>query len=289
MISLRKVGMTALFPILGAGLIGSTAIAQTAGTDYFAYRSGARIVQMPADANISEMSASPLNLIDESPSTDWTGEAGQVVFVFELAEETELSRIAFDTGGLNRDRKAPKGFTIALSNTSAKSGFEDVLSGQLRMNANGQSFAFKPEERPTGRWVRLTIEGNYGDDYTGLTGFHGYGRQTTNTASMPDMTGNYDGASGWGWIHLTQQGDRVTGCYEYERGEVTGTIDGRVMKLDMVQTGSDESKSRTLGLFQLTADRRGIVGITRGLDRASRDSYANYYSARKTGNSAGGC
>ena len=48
-----------------------------------------------------------------------------------------------------------------------------ALSGDLRMNANGQSFAFKPEERPTGRWVRLTILGNHGDDYTGFTGFHG--------------------------------------------------------------------------------------------------------------------
>ena len=290
MISLRRARTMALVPILGAGALISTAAApQTAGTDFFTYRAGARIVAMPADADIAEMSSSPFNLIDESASTDWTGEAGQAVFVLELSEETELSRIAFDTAGLNRDRKAPRGFTVALSNTSANSGFEEVLSGELRMNANGQSFAFKPEDRPTGRWVRLTIESNHGDDYTGLTGFHGYGRQTTASASTPDLTGNYDGASGWGWIHLKQEGDRVAGCYEYQRGEFTGTVDGRVLKLDIVDTSSDESKTRLTGIFQLTPDGRGIVGLVRGVDRASRDSYAAYYSARKVGRSAGGC
>lgn len=290
MISLRKARLVAMVPMLGAGaLLVSTGSAQTAGTDYFTYRAGARILAMPADADVSEMSASPLNLIDESVRTDWTGAAGQAVFVLELAEETELSRIAFDTGGLNRDRKAPRGFTVALSNTSPTSGFEEVLSGEMRMNANAQSFSFKEGERPVGRWVRLTIESNHGDDYTGMTGFHGYGRQMTHAAAAPDFNGNYEGASGLGWIHLRQEGNRVAGCYEYQQSEVSGVVDGRVLKLDIVETDSEGSKTRRTGLFQFTPDRRGIVGLVRKADAAGRDSYADYYSARKTGNTPGGC
>ena len=289
MISLRKLRMVALLPVIGAGaLIGTAAAAQTAGTDYFSYRAGASILEMPDDAFISEMSSSPLNLIDDSTTTDWTGKAGQVVFVLELAEETELSRIAFDTGGLNRDRKAPRGFTVELSNTSASSGFEEVLSGELRMNANGQAFSFKPEERPTGRWVRLTIQGNYGDDYTGMTGFHGYGRQMSQSET-PNFEGNYDGASGLGWIHIQQDGNRVSGCYEYQQGEFSGTIEGRVMKLSITETSSVGDKTQNIGYFQMTPDRRGIVGMVRENSASGRGSYAAYYSGRKTGNSPGGC
>lgn len=290
MISLRKLRLVALLPVISAtALLGNTAAAQTAGADYFSYRAGASFVATPQDDRLSQMESTPLNLLDDSTTTDWTGDGGEAVFVLELAEETEISRIAFDTAGLNRDRKAPKDFTIELSNTSANSGFEEVLSGTLRMATNSQAFSFKEGERPVGRWVRLTIHGNYGDDYSGFTGFHGYGRQMTHDASLPNMTGTYDGASGWGWIHITQQGNRVTGCYEYERGEITGTVEGNVLKLDMIENSSDGRQTHNLGLFQLTPDGRGIVGLVRGNDRASRDSYAAYYSARKTGNSPGGC
>lgn len=289
-LSLSRLRMMALVSAIGVGaLLGTAAVAQSASTDFFAYRAGARILAMPADANISEMSSSPLNLIDDAVATDWTGQAGQTVFVLELSAETELSRISFDTSGLNRDRKAPRGFTVALSNTSANSGFEEVLSGEMRMNANNQSFGFKEGDRPVGRWVRLTIESNHGDDYTGMTGFHGYGRQMTAPAPMPDVSGNYDGASGWGWIHLKQEGNRVGGCYEYQQGEVTGVIDGRVLKLDIMETDSQGDKTRRTGIFQFTPDRRGIVGLVRKADQAGRDSYAEYYSARKVSNTPGGC
>ena len=67
-------------------------------SDLFAFSQGARLVQVPDDAEFTAMDSSPLNLIDGSATTDWTGEAGRpAVFVLELAERTELSRIAFDS------------------------------------------------------------------------------------------------------------------------------------------------------------------------------------------------
>ncbi|ATY33940.1 discoidin/SUN/FTP domain-containing protein [Sphingomonas psychrotolerans] len=289
MTALRKAHMGAALPMIGAGLLlAAPALAQGAATDLFSYRAGADILEFPDNSPLNRMESSPFNLIDDSASTDWTGDGG-AVFVLELAEETELSRIAFDTGGLNRNQKAPKGFTVELSNSSANSGFEKVLSGNLRMNANGQSFAFKPEERPTGRWVRLTILGNHGDDYTGFTGFHGYGRATTQSGDTPDFTGKYEGGSGLGWIRLHQQGDKVTGCYEYQQSRVTGTVSGRVMKLDIVETDSAGDTTRRTGLFQMTPDGRGFRGLVRKNDPSARDAYADYYTAEKTSNKAGGC
>jgi hypothetical protein len=113
--------------------------------------------------------------------------------------------------------------------------------------------------------------------------------QTTHSADMPDFTGNYEGASGWGWIHLSQQGDRVTGCYEYQRGQVTGTVDGRVMKLDIVETDSAGDATRRTGLFQMIPDGSGFRGLVRKNDPSARDAYADYYTAEKTSNKAGGC
>jgi hypothetical protein len=288
MIAFRKTRMAASLTGVAA-LFATPLFAQTGQTDLFSYRAGATFVEIPSGAELSQMESTPLNLLDESTTTDWTGDGGRAVFVLELAEETELSRIAFDTAGLNRDQKAPRAFTIELSNTSADSGFEEALSGNLKMATNNQSFPFKPEERPTGRWVRLTILGNHGDDYSGFTGFHGYGRATTSSATLPDMTGNYDGASGWGWVHMTQNGNHVSGCYEYQRGQFTGTINGRVLNLTMVDTDSNGARTTNQGLFQLTPDGRGIRGLVRGLDRASRDSYAAFYSARKVSRNPGGC
>jgi len=259
-------------------------------TDLFAFSQGARLVQVPDDAEFTAMDSSPLNLIDGSATTDWTGEAGRpAVFVLELAERTELSRVAFDTAFLNRDEKSPRAIRVELSDTSARSGFVPILAADLKMKKDGQSFGFDPEHRPVGRWVRLTIASNYGDDYTGLTGFHGYGRQLTATATLPDVTGRYEGWSGWGTLNLTQNGDTVTGCYEYQAGRVTGRIDGRVLTLDMVETGPDGAPRRLSGYFGLTPDGGKLIGFARGLTESDRLGYATYMSADRRANRPGAC
>lgn len=248
-------------------------------TDLFSFASGARILKAPDDVDMATMSASPLNLIDGSTVTDWTGEGGEVSFVFELAETTELSRIAFDTdGAMSHDNSAIKDFIVEVSETSATKGYQEVLSGSLKMKKNGQSFSFKPEERPVAKWVRLTVLNNYGGDYQGFTGFHGYGKQLTAEADMPDLSGKYDGASGWGLINLTDA-DEVSGCYEYQGGIFEGRVQGRVLMLDMTERLNDDTK--LYGVFQLTSDGRKLYGLVRNEGSAHEDAYASYYSAEK--------
>ena len=260
--------------------------AKEAGSpDLFSYAEGNRILQAPDGTGMSQMEATPLNLIDDSAATDWTDAAGEAVFVFELAELTELHRIAFDTGGLNRDMKSPKEFVLEVSETSATKGFSEVLGGTLKMAKNGQSFSFKPEERPTAQWVRLTILNNHGDDYQGFTGFHGYGKQLTQDASMPDLTGKYEGASGWGRINMTDSDAGVSGCYAYQQGEFDGVVEGRVLKVNMHQR---ENGERMNGVFQMMPGGK-LVGLVRGEGSAQRDTYAAYYSAEKESNKPNGC
>ena len=259
--------------------------------DLFAFAQGGRIVAAPADVEMSQMDSSPINLIDGSANTDWTGEAkGPPVFVFELEERSELDRIAFDTAPLNRDAKAVRSVRVEISDTSATSGFVTIVETRLQMLKNNQNFRFDPKKPlPVGRWVRLTIVDNYtGDEYSAFTGFRGYGRKLTADAKIPDVTGSYEGSSGWGTVNLTQQGDRVTGCYGFQQGKVSGVIKGRTMTLDMLETASDGSTIRHRAFFGLSGDGRRLVGIGRNTDPALM-GYFDYYRADRVGNRPGSC
>lgn len=259
--------------------------------DLFAFSEGARLVQYPEDVMISQMDSSPLNLIDGFVATDWTGQASpSPVFVLELPERTELSRISFDTGPLNRDAKAVRSVTVEVSDTSSTSGFELVAELSLKRLKNNQSFSFDPEFLPVGRWVRLTVVDNHsGDEYSALTGFHGYGRALTAVAKMPNVTGTYDGRSGWGKIHLTQTGDQVTGCYAYLNGRVTGVIKGRTMILTMTETGLDGSPIKHRAYFGMSANGRELIGMGRNTDPALGEGYFDFYAADRVSNRAGSC
>lgn len=259
--------------------------------DLFAFSEGARLVQYPEDVMISQMDSSPLNLIDGFVATDWSGLASPTpVFVLELPERTELSRISFDTGPLNRDAKAVRSVTVEVSDTSSTSGFELVAELSLKRLKNNQSFSFDPEFLPVGRWVRLTVVDNHsGDEYSALTGFHGYGRALTAVAKMPNVTGTYDGRSGWGKIHLTQTGDQVTGCYAYLNGRVTGVIKGRTMILTMTETGLDGSPIKHRAYFGMSANGRELIGMGRNTDPALGEGYFDFYAADRVSNRAGSC
>src|SRR3546814_9796152 len=69
--------MKYLGTLIVALALAAPAAAQTGpATDLFAFSQGARLVQVPDDAEFTAMDSSPFNLIDGSATTDWTGEAG---------------------------------------------------------------------------------------------------------------------------------------------------------------------------------------------------------------------
>jgi outer membrane protein OmpA-like peptidoglycan-associated protein len=48
-------------------------------------------------------------------------------------------------------------------------------------------------------------------------------------ATLADVSGTYD--SDYSLFHIRQQGSAIVGCYEYNEGLLTGSVEGRVMKL----------------------------------------------------------
>lgn len=278
---------------LAAALVAttSTAAPRSAGQrDLFAFSEGALIVQMPDDAVMSQMDSSPINLIDGNRTTDWTGAANKpAVFVIELAERTELSRIAFDQAFLNIDSKAASEVLVEISDTSPQDGFQEILSATLKMRKDNQSFSFDPENLPVGRWIRLTVLSNYGNDYSAMTGFRGYGKQLTQDATMPEVTGTYEGWSGWGKVSFTESDAGVSGCYAYQGGQFSGQVNGRVLTLEMTETAFDGSETRQIGHFTMSDDGRKVWGIARASDDPEALGYATYMSADRTSTKAAIC
>ncbi len=266
----------------------ASATAAAADNDLFAFAAGARFVAKPEAASYSDMAYGPYNLIDESTASDWTGEAAKpAVFVLELPEQTALTRLAFDTGGMNREEKAPNAVTVEVSDVSATEGFKPALTTSLKVAANGQSFTLPA--KVTGRWVRLTVSGSHGDEYVGFTGFHGYGEQLTHTATIANVSGTYEGWSGWGKVHLKQEGSRVTGCYEYRDGVVAGGVEGGLLKVEMIEQVDGGGTDRQLGLFIVSSDGKALFGLTRQDGGVQDYGYNAEYSGDKISNDIGDC
>jgi outer membrane protein OmpA-like peptidoglycan-associated protein len=267
----------------------SAAVPQPPAQDMLAFAAGTQIVAKPQDnQGLFQMDSDPINLIDEAASTDWTAIAKPVpVVVFELPERTEVERLVFDSAGLNRDEKSPKSVKVELSDAGIDSGYTTILETQLEKARNDQSFAVA--EKTAGRWLRLSVASNYGDDYVGMTGLHAYGKQLTQDAALADVSGTYDGWNGWGKVRLKQEGTRVTGCYEYRDGVIAGGIEGRLMKAAMQETDDDGKQTKQLGLFSFSPDGALVMGLARAADAEPGAGFSTFYTGKKLGNDIGDC
>lgn len=266
-----------------------TAAPQPPPQDLLAFAAGTQIVAKPQDnQGLFQMDSDPINLIDEAASTDWTAIAKPVpVVVFELPERTEVERLVFDSAGLNRDEKSPKSVKVELSDAGIDSGYTTILETQLEKARNDQSFAVA--EKTAGRWLRLSVASNYGDDYVGMTGLHAYGKQLTQDAALADVSGTYDGWNGWGKVRLKQEGTRVTGCYEYRDGVIAGGIEGRLLKATMQETDDDDTQTKQLGLFSFSQDGSLVMGLVRAADAEPGAGFSTFYTGKKLGNDIGDC
>ncbi len=259
---------------------------QSPPQDLFAFAAGTQIVSSTA-GDIYGATYSPYSLIDESTSTEWMVEAAAPAsVVLELAERTSLTRLAFDSDGMNIDEKSAKSIRVEVSDTSPTSGYKLVLEAALKMAANNQEFTLPADT--VGRWVKITAQGSFDSDYLALVAVHGYGKQLTSDARLPDLTGSYEGASGWGVVRLKHTGTRAVGCYEYLEGVIAGGTEGRVLKAEMVEQ-SPSGPQKLIGLFTFASADKRLVGLVRNADSDKESALYSFYTAEKTGPDTGQC
>lgn len=225
------------------------------------------------------------NLLDDSPDTGWASETNQTrnnVFVFELAEKAILERFEFDNAAVDDDGASAGGIVVEVSDTSAETGYTQVLEASLADKTDGQKFpALK---KIPARWVRLTLKDNHGSKgWTELLSFRGYGEKPAPT-SPGDISGTYD--SSYSKFHIRQQGTALTGCYEFEGGLLTGTIEGRVMKLTWQEEGGPEDSGPAVMVF--ARDGQSFMGFFWGSGK-EKGAPEGRWEGKKVSPQVGGC
>jgi len=187
-------------------------------------------------------------MLDDDRATGWAsphGDLGPHVLVLELPSRTTLSAFEFDTKSVDGAGRGAKGIVVEVSDAGPDSGFRDVLRASLRDRADSQHFA--AQAGVAGRWLRLTIAGNWGDaQYTELMGFRGFGAAEPGVA-LPDVSGTY--TTNYNDFHIRQQGSALIGCYELRDGLLEGTVEGRVMRLTWHENGGPQDDGPAIFVF----------------------------------------
>lgn len=198
---------------------------------------------------------SALGIIDERPESGWAtpeGVLGPQVFVIELPEQTVLKTLTFDLAGTDGAGRGAKDVLVEMSNTDAKSGFQKIGQVALKDKVDNQTFPVQAEV--PGRWVRVTAQTNHGaNDYLELMDFRATGKQLTH-APVANISGTYD--TNYNQFHVRQEGTSLTGCYEYDKGVLTGGIEGRVLKFTWI-----EESGRGPAVMVVSADGKKLVGL----------------------------
>lgn len=223
-----------------------------------------------------------VNLLDDAPGSGWACPEGKTtgnVFVIELPYLSTLAAFEMDTGGIDTDGAGAKDVVVEVSASSPTAGFQPVLRASLKDRADNQRFPAQAQVE--GRFVRLTILNNHGDEgWTELMGFRGYGTHGQ-SETLGDISGTYD--TDYSKFHLRKQGTALVGCYEYNEGVFEGSVEGRVMKLTWV-----EGQSRGPAVFVFAPDGKSFRGAWwRDTDKGNAVSGA--WNGTRVSSEVGGC
>lgn len=216
------------------------------------FSSGALVVEKAPEYN-SQWSS--IMIMDENPRTGWCSPQGQILdnaMVIELAEESIIERLEFDTGYVDQIKSGAKDIIVELSNEGPTGGFSEIARVSLVDQEDNQIFPVAGDK--SGKWLRLTIKNNHGDSsYTELMEFRAFGKQLTKT-SLADVSGTYE--TNYNDFHLRQEGTSVTGCYNWNNGVLNGGVEDRIMKFTWI-----EQYDRGPAIMVFTADGKKFYGL----------------------------
>ena len=218
---------------------------------------GALVVQSPPSASASGQWSTE-SLLDELKDTGWANSRGDFspkVIVFELAQRSEISSVAFDTAQVEKRERSAKDVTLEISDRQ-DGGFTEIAKISLAAMKDGQKFPLKTPA--VGRYIKLTVLNNYGDSqFMEMMNVYAYGKPV-GKRPLPDNSGTF--SSSYGDFHIQQIGITVTGCYMYEGGLIeNGGFDGRVLRFTW-SSGSPGSRDGGPAIIVFTDDGKSFVG-----------------------------
>jgi outer membrane protein OmpA-like peptidoglycan-associated protein len=167
-------------------------------------------------------------MFDEDPTTGWASKDGlfDQPTVVELADRSIIRNIGFDEQGIAYDGRLPHEVVVEVSDTSATTGFQQVLKATMTEQKDGYSFPVTAEV--PGRWVRIHVTTPASDaKIAQIMEFRAIGERLTHNPT-PNVTGTYQ--TNVGEIHLKQEGTSVTGCCAGCSEPISGGMEGRLLK-----------------------------------------------------------
>jgi outer membrane protein OmpA-like peptidoglycan-associated protein len=199
-----------------------------AESNLLSWGAGALVVEAPPSYSDSG-NWSPESLLDELPDTGWATKSGDLtpkVFVFEMAEKSTITSLAFDTAHVENPGRGAKDVKVEISE-SEDGGFTVVATPSLAQAKDHQKFVLKTPA--AGRYLRLTVLNNWGDaKYMEIMNVYAYGKPLVKRP-LPDNSGMF--SSSYGNFHMQQTGSAVNGCYEHNNGLIeNGGFEGRVLR-----------------------------------------------------------
>lgn len=225
----------------------------------------------------------PLWLLDESLNTGWANlEESKPPFeiVVSVPEQSRFTRFGFDTAATESPERSAKDVDILVSDVSATSGFQKVMSVKLAAATDGQTF--EAPTPATGRWVKFVINTNNGDDkYWEMMNVHGIGVPVANTP-IASVSGTY-ASEAYGKFHLSQTGAQLVGCYEDHKGLVQGGLEAHLMRLTWSEW---DGQGHGPAVMVQTRDGKGFQGLWRN---DGETGWNDNWKLKKISNTIGSC
>lgn len=192
---------------------------------------------------------SAFSLIDGGTGSGWCSSSGAAfphTFVFELPQPCAITSFAVDNTGAEESATpgiSSKGIVIYGSSTSSTTGLTELAAFDApqagRKEANLGS-------APTVQWLKVVVNSNWGDpDFTEVMELEAYG-QPVGAPPVVSVSGVYQ--TTYGAMRVQQDGTNVAGCYDWEGGQLTGSLNGRVMQFEWRENEGEQVGSAIMVL-----------------------------------------
>jgi len=160
-------------------------------------------------------------------------------FVIELERQYALTRLVVDNREIDEEAfpgVSARKVRFSASTESSQSGWQPVASMEAAQFARKEVILDKPVRA---RWLKVEVLSNYGNkSYTEINELEAYGKPVGDKAPFIDANGVYQ--TNYNLLKLQVDGNKVTGCYELDKGYVHGTTNGRVFDIEWIEHKGEE-------------------------------------------------
>lgn len=195
-------------------------------------------VVLTSTSQYSEKWASLL-ILDGTTATGWCSAEGKAfdnTFIIELPQKYVLKEFVIDNSN-TQEKNYPgisaRRFILYGSTESHETGYSVIHEGEA---TEGTKKIFALDKSIKVKWLKLVIQSNWGNKkYTEIMELEAYGKAAEEPDEQKQIDGVYD--TNYELLKLSQDGNKIEGCYDYDNGKLSGETDGRVIRFQWTEDG----------------------------------------------------